>query len=299
MTHWGVVALNHGHSIAVDLGDRVVWRQGREDQLQAETVDWAQSWGPPQSITWYEDHWLKRLRNLRAGQWSAAVDPQTWPRLHLRRLGVVSKLTCQTHHRSHALTAWAQAPWSRAMIMVADAIGEFQTLSIWHAEPQGLRAVWSRSYPTSLGLFYSAQTRVLGLTPLRDESVLEQWSREGDPERFRSEIQQFWLPDLRARWNLHRGAEPWAPKLTTDQDLRDWAAATQWQFQELMDQALAQGRRLIPQDPLIVTGGCAMNGTWLASLEEDYYRPPQPMDPASSIGAALKHNPRQITVEEQ
>ena len=65
--------------------------------------------------------------------------------------------------------------------MVIDAIGEFDTASIWHWKEGTLRKVHSVKFPSSLGLFYSAMTAHVGLKPMEDEYVLMGMAAYGKP----------------------------------------------------------------------------------------------------------------------
>jgi carbamoyltransferase len=71
-------------------------------------------------------------------------------------------------------------------VVVIDAIGEWDTISIWGAEydrNQGrarYRRLWGQRYPHSLGLFYSAITKRVGLHPLDEEYITMGMSAYGD-----------------------------------------------------------------------------------------------------------------------
>ena len=68
------------------------------------------------------------------------------------------------HHEAHYAAAYYTAPFVPDSTVVIDAIGEFDTATIW---VKG-RKVWSKQYPWSLGLFYSAITKRIGLKPNAD-----------------------------------------------------------------------------------------------------------------------------------
>ena len=56
--------------------------------------------------------------------------------------------------------------------MVIDAIGEWDSASIWQWRDGELRKLHSVWYPNSLGLLYSAVTQYVGLKPMEDEYIL-------------------------------------------------------------------------------------------------------------------------------
>ena len=68
-----------------------------------------------------------------------------------------------------------------------------------------MKKIWSRSYPHSLGLFYSAFTKFVGLTPIKDEYILQQMADQGDPKRFRKQVGNYFGSDiLILDFNFHR-----------------------------------------------------------------------------------------------
>ena len=53
--------------------------------------------------------------------------------------------------------------------------------SIWTVENGYLEKVWGQIYPNSLGLFYSAITKRLGLKPNEDEYITMGMAAYGEP----------------------------------------------------------------------------------------------------------------------
>ena len=65
--------------------------------------------------------------------------------------------------------------------MVIDAIGEFDTASIWHWKKGKLKKIHStKNFPSSLGLFYSSDWPCR-LKAMEDEYVLMGMHAYGDP----------------------------------------------------------------------------------------------------------------------
>jgi carbamoyltransferase len=111
-----------------------------------------------------------------------------------------------SHHLCHAAAGFQTSPYDRATVVVIDAIGEFDTVSIWGAEydTQGqarYKKLWSQSYPRSIGLFYSAITQRIGLHPLDEEYITMGMAAYGQP-RYVEECRAL-LED-----NLHIGIDP-------------------------------------------------------------------------------------------
>ena len=74
--------------------------------------------------------------------------------------------------------AYYTAPFKPDVTVVIDAIGEYDTASIW-VEGQ---KVWSKQYPWSLGLFFSAITKRIGLKPNEDEYITMGMAAFGEPK---------------------------------------------------------------------------------------------------------------------
>ena len=129
--------------------------------------DCISQFGMPDEIAYYERPWVKRTRQLYAGQYSDVFNfkslrktlKETAPWANLYKLPI----RYHSHHLSHAAAGFQTSPYEDATVVVIDAIGEWDTASIWHAEYVNSKAVykklWSQKYPHSLGLFYSAMTK--------------------------------------------------------------------------------------------------------------------------------------------
>ena len=155
MIHWGVNALNHGSSLAVFKdGKLVLQTTSTEDELSSSQTVPALNHGAPDQIFWYERPWIKKARQLYAGQYRTALDMKVLPSRHLTQFKY-AKVSYTPHHGSHAAAGYYTSPFNHCAIVVLDAIGEFECASIWEGKHGELKKVWSRSYPHSLGLFYS------------------------------------------------------------------------------------------------------------------------------------------------
>ena len=120
------------------------------------------------TVAYYERPWLKQLRQVYSGQgieWNKITTCQIL-RQQLRPffLGGV-KVQSFNHHLSHAAGGFQTSPFDRATVVVIDAIGEWDTISIWGAEYDSsgravYKKLWRQRYPHSIGLFYSAVTQI-------------------------------------------------------------------------------------------------------------------------------------------
>jgi carbamoyltransferase len=293
MIMWGVNALNHGSSLAV-FKDGNLWsnQEGSSDELDSKIITDALHVGAPDRIFWYERPWIKKARQLRAGQWHRALDMKVLPRRYMKAQHY-APITYTPHHASHAAAGYYTSPFNHAAIVVLDAIGEFECATIWEGLHGEMRKVWSRSYPNSLGLFYSAFTDLLGMTPIQDEYLLQQIAEKGDPHRYKHDVHKYMSGLLIAGENMHKGILDWPHDIRDEQDRYDIAAAVQRVFEDQIRMIMLEAKKLVNTDCLVYMGGCAMNSTANKQFVEPAFKYrwslPNPGDPSSSIGAVLYH----------
>ena len=222
----------------------------------------------PDIIAWYENPVLKKLRQLRAGQFDLAFDRRELPKHYLKDYPELKNVPIkyQSHHYTHAASGYFSSPFDDAVVVVIDSIGEFETLSFWRAKGKDLQRVYSQAYPHSIGLFYSAMTARLGLKPQEDEYILMGMVPYGDPHRKHQgkELIQHIYDTFGIRHesglatytmqssnvihfaeNLHRGCNWFLPELTTEQDHFDLAAATQHVYELILRELLWKAKQQI------------------------------------------------------
>jgi len=302
MITWGINALNHDASIAVMVGnDLRFWERSSkysnikgDDKLNSTLIRAAidASGGKgPSDIVWYEKPWLKKTRQFYAGQYRWAFDLKELPSVYLKEFRLnYAKIHYLPHHLSHAAAGFLTSPFKDAVVIVLDAMGEWESATIWQGHNNSLKKLWSRSYPTSLGLFYSAFTDLIGFKPIAEEHLLQQFSDKGDPNRFGSDIYAYWKKGWHLKYNLHKGVRNWPYPIQTDQDRYDIAAAVQAVFQLQAYEVVQIAKRLSNDRNLVYMGGCAMNSKFNEILPGEFdhiWSLPIPGDAASSMGAAL------------
>ena len=293
MIHWGINALNHGSSLAVfNNGNLQSLDFCQDSKLDELVVASASTQGAPDRIFWYERPWVKKARQVYAGQYQTALDMSVLPRKYLTGINVNSSITYTPHHASHAAAGYYTSPFNHCAIVVLDAIGEFECATIWQGLHGEMKKVWSRSYPHSLGIFYSAFTKLISLTPIKDEYLLQQMSDQGDPNRFYFEVKSYMDSILSMPKNLHRGVLDWPLPINNLQDQCDIAAAVQTVFEDQVSLIMNKARQLTGADSLVYMGGCAMNSKCNAKEMpkwKNVWSLPNPGDPSSSVGAVLYH----------
>ena len=312
MITWGIVANSHDASIAAFDNNNLKWAGLAKDfsgithdaDLNSKLVSEAiHTVGYPCRIVWYEQPFKKTMRQLWAGQGWLGKENNIKRYLAAHQLDVPIKYT--QHHLSHAAYAYYTQPHDDCAVICLDSIGEFETLTVWHGKNNRLKKIHSQRYPHSLGLFYSAMTQRLGLVPQRDEYLISEWAKQGDPVRLWSSVaedivdirQDTRQPYIRMRTNLHRGCQWWRPDLTTEQDLWDLAATTQEIFCYAVKILCNWAHYTTGAPHLALAGGGAMNRDAVKRISSDWqsvWVPPNPGDPGSAVGCVLARTGQRI-----
>ena len=188
------------------------------------------------------------------------------------------------HHLSHAAAGFQTSPYDRATCVVIDAIGEFDTISIWGAQydqkgKATYKKLWGQRYPHSIGLFYSAITERIGLHPLDEEYITMGMAAWGKP-RYVEELR----PLLSE--NLHIGIDPGFLPEARDEDI---AASAQILTEQLIYNIMIYAKNLGWSSNLVYMGGVALNclaNRNLGEYFENIWIMPCPGDAGSSLGSA-------------
>ena len=248
----------------------------------------------PKAVAYYERPWVKQLRSLYSGR---GVDFKniTLKQVIRNQLGESFsniKSYSFNHHLSHAAGGFQTSPFHRATVVVIDAIGEFDTISIWGAEYVNGNAkykrLWTRRYPHSIGLFYSAMTKRVGLKPLDEEYILMGMAAYGKP-KYASVLTDALLDDkdtLCFSQNLHIGVPE---SFLYDADNYDIAASAQEVVEQFIIQVVALARSFNYSANLVYAGGVALNclaNRMIGNYFDNIWIMPNPGDAGSSLGAA-------------
>jgi len=303
MITWGISANSHDAALAVFTDEGLEFASHSERfsgikndaHLNKKLIDYAKQWGEPDEIVWYERPFVKTLRQFRAGQgWNYRENNI---RKYLKGHSICTPIHYVDHHLSHAAGGYYTSPYMEATIVCIDSIGEFETLSIWEAQGDRLKRVYSQGYPHSIGLWYSAMTQRVGLKPNEDEYILMGMAAYGNPDRLYQDILNdfvYYVNGGKAlfKHNLHRGCRWWRPDLTTEQDRFDIAAATQKVYEYILDDILSWASKNFASKNLVLMGGCALNCS-ANSIAYRYFDNvwimPNPGDAGSAIGSVLAH----------
>jgi len=308
MITWGISANSHNAALAVFDNDRIVFaseserfsRQKNDPHLNDQLIHYARTFGEPDLVCWYENPYLKTARQFIAGQGFTYKENNV--KQYLKQYGISSPIKYHHHHKTHAAAGYYTSPYVDACVVVIDAIGEFETLTIWHGHGNTLTKKYSLRYPNSVGLWYSAMTQRCGLKPNEEEYILMGMAALGDPHRLKQDILDdfvdFTGPDpVRFKQNLHRGCQDWRLELSCQQDLYDIAAATQSVYEDIFGMILLHAKTLVSSRNLVLMGGCALNcsaNPIAAGIFNNVWIMPAPGDSGSSIGAVLAHQAQHV-----
>jgi carbamoyltransferase len=236
-------------------------------------------------IAYYETPWKKQLRQLYSGQgieWNKLTTHQV---LRQQLDGFFDNVPVSTHshHLSHAAAGFQTSSFDRATVVVIDAIGEWDTITIWGAHYVDGQAqydiLWRQQYPYSLGLFYTAITERVGLKPMEDEYILMGMSAYGEARH--TDTMQILLQE-----NLHVGIDHMFLPTARDVDI---AASAQVILEEEIYKVMQRARAFGWSRNLVYQGGVALNCLANRNLNEYFeniWIMPCPGDSGSSLGAA-------------
>jgi carbamoyltransferase len=240
---------------------------------------------------------MKQLRNLRTGQgveWNKLTVMQILKQQIGSEFGAFpGKITSHNHHLSHAAAGFQTSPYDRATVVVVDAIGEFDTISIWGAEydikgKAVYKKLWGQRYPHSIGLFYSAITQRIGLHPLDEEYITMGMSAWGRPDWYQRMHRELIVneDDVVFADNLHLGVSDDFLDYATNEDL---AASAQMLAETLIVAVMKKARAFGFSTNLVYQGGVALNclaNRLLGDYFDNIWIMPCPGDGGSSLGAA-------------
>tara|TARA_B100001250_G_scaffold239594_1_gene205873 strand:+ start:3672 stop:5159 length:1488 start_codon:yes stop_codon:yes gene_type:complete len=304
----GINALNHDAAVAMVQDGEVLFAGHSErysgvkndSDLNKQLVADCFRYGKPDKVAYFERPYLKKLRQLKAGQYDEVLSTGNLPSNYLKEWIGNKPIHYVQHHQSHAAAGYYTSPYEESAIVVIDAIGEFETCTIWYAWGSHFEKRYSLKYPNSLGLWYSAMTQRLGLKPQEDEYILMGMAGWGTiDEELKQNIRSDFFNDsdnpIDLKDNLHRGCLDWNPKYYQDDDSDEWkfniAANVQSICEEEIVKVFELTKQLVPEtDNCVYMGGVALNCVANSIIARDHYPNlwilPNPGDAGSSLGSA-------------
>jgi len=312
MITWGISAGFHDAALSVIDGNKILFAAHSERYSHAKhdkdigygILGEALRHGEPSAISYYERPWLKKTRQLYAGQYQDAFSlSDITVRRYLKSVAPAFALNHspsyhhQSHHLSHAAAAFQTSPFTKATVVIIDAIGEWDTISIYGAEyriKEGVstatyKPLWKQRYPHSIGLFYTAMTAKVGLRPLDEEYILMGMAGYGKSTYANTFLKTYIRDQQKSTFtmNLHAGIPE--DTFPADADEYDIAASAQRVAERLIQQVMLKAAAFGWSDNLAYSGGVALNcsaNRHLGQYFKNIWLMPNPGDAGSSLGAA-------------
>ena len=269
-----------------------------DSELSIELIDAAYRFDI-ETIAYYERPWMHNVQQLRSGEnefgyWTLRKTLES----HIGTNRIQGrKLQAFSHHLSHAAAGFQTSPYQEAAVVVIDAIGELDTISIyrsWYDENgrAQYKKVWGQRYPHSVGLFYSALTQRVGLKPMEEEYITMGMAAYGDLSLV-DRMSQYAVADYataRMAENFHIGVDSVE---FAGEDPNNIAAAGQVITEKLIQHIMQTAQSLTGSANLVYMGGVALNclaNQYLGRYFDNIWIMPCPGDAGSSLGsAALAH----------
>ncbi len=286
----GVNETTHDASVSL-IKDGEILFAGHAERYSKQKNDWftnrelikdALQYGYPDKIAYYEKPLLKKTRLMLKGgfggdrPWFETTELRNLPRKNFK------------HHYSHAAAGYYTSPFDDAVIVVLDAIGEWNTSSVWVGEGENIKHRYSDNYPFSFGLFYSAFTQLIGLMPNQEEYIMMGMAAYGDWKKHYLKVNKYFESTSHQKYNFHKGIHDWGV-IENEQDRFDIAAAVQYVYERRLLEFMSQAKSNTGKKNLVFMGGCALNSsanTHLWAIFNDIWIMPNPGDAGSSLGAA-------------
>lgn len=292
-----------------------------------DQLDWTleQHLTPPEIVVETDVHWKNLYRELRYGtleRLREVRDRRYFNRGLIRRFFLDRKLPVPRfvsvgHHLSHAWGGYGTSVRSantKTLVIVADALGELTTAQAYYnkASVSALTngddltplAGTHRSYPCSLGLYYSAYTQALGFKPNEEEYQVMALAGMQNPSK---------IPEMPASltsrpWDgsyhkglsreklefVHRKNKSYGKRLIAYRAQQVFTSYYMAYVEKCLDTYF--NKMKVYPDEIVLSGGCALNcvatskiGSWLEQTHPDlvltvYHNAG---DAGSSVGAAL------------
>lgn len=319
---FGISCGFHDGSLTVTQGENILFashserfsKKKHDKDLSESMLSYAiDNFGKPDMIAYYENHIKKKMRQFRSGEnynvFRSNPMKEVLKKFNLHKTPFES----YDHHMSHAAAGFQTSNFDHATVVVIDAIGEFDCISIWDANydhyglsnrydgdyngPIQYTKLWSCKYPNSIGLFYSAFTKHIGLEPLDEEYILMGMSAYGNPV-FEKAIREKYIQDdydIKFKENLHIGTDS---NFLLGCSKIDIAASVQTITEQMICNVMSRAALLGKSHNLVFMGGVALNclaNRLLGNYFENIWVMPNPGDAGSSLGACALSYGKQMS----
>jgi len=311
--HDAALTVLHNHKILFAGHSERYSKKKNDSNVSISLQQQAIEHGPFDKIVYYEKPHKRQLRKIFSGEplggaWTVRAELQKTIPFIMEHTN--AKISSAGHHLSHAAAGFQTSPFEEATVVVIDAIGESDTISIYESYYNGApmagekakahyNRVYHQTYPHSIGMFYSAVTKRCGLKPMDEEYITMGMAAYGDAEKAYTTLRKAVIDDIdgpRFKHNLHIGLDEDLTFLA-DVTVEDIAAAGQKLCEEMIRDVMLRARELTNSKNLVYMGGVALNcvaNSCLGEYFDNIWIMPNPGDAGSSLGAAAYEYGREI-----
>ena len=207
------------------------------------------------------------------------------------------------HHLTHAAHACYSSPFTEAVCVVVDGMGEFGSIATFRYADKKLKSIRRHYGFASLGIFYGLVTELCGFSWIRGE----EWKVMGlapygkpDETVYRLLDSIIEVVDGRPRLASYKKRKFTIDRLSSMrsdssedfQSAANLALAGQQVFSNHMEAILASVAQHTDSENLVLCGGCALNSAFNGTVLDNskfrrLYVPAAPADDGNAIGAAL------------
>lgn len=260
-------------------------------------------------IVFYEKPFFKKMRQIYSGQIGEVIfSDNNLKKLLYKIDNKYLKVENIFHHQSHAAQAYL-SPFNKAIVLVIDAIGEWNTISIWLYDlnnKKKFKKLETYSYPHSLGLLYSAFTKLAGYKPNEEEYIYMALSSIGE-DKYSNKLYSLLFNNNKLKTNLHCGFSKEVINYIISLCINDkdciinLAASVQKLLENqisLLFNKVKYYQNIYNTDNIIYSGGVALNCVANSKIQKEFKNNlwifPNPGDSGASLGAALYANNQKV-----
>jgi carbamoyltransferase len=262
---------------------------------------------------------LLKQSDYSKGLYEAILSDQSQINLFKKYYGVdiSNRLKSYDHHDCHATYTFETSGFRKSLIIVMDGLGEYNSISVYKGDVEGLTLLRSYGPTCSLGMLYSAVTDYLGFIPNSDEYKIMGLAAYGNKNTYKElfdevielsdngniqikniipskiadpkdrETFRYFNKWLSSRIFPKRGHED-----SVEQCHKDLAAALQDGLNKAMEHLVRYWKNQTNLDNLCMSGGVALNCVANAHIAAQklfcgLYIAPASADDGTALGAAM------------
>jgi len=277
-------------------------------------------------VCWYEDPDLKydRVKKTLGTYWLKHY--KTWSKFKkdwkksegavvsiLKGIGYYGTIINVKHHLSHLALSFYTSPFTDAIGLSIDGVGEWDTVSMANCDLNGISEIKTIKFPNSLGLVYSTITAYLGFKPNEGEYKVMGLAPYGNSDKYYDIFNKFTSFGGDNLININQKYFTWEysnkdmftmdlveligfePR-TTDSEIElhhmELASSLQKWYEGCLYFLINHAATYSESSNLVLGGGSAYNGTANGKIKKhcsikNVWIPHAPSDAGSAIGACL------------